>query len=360
MSSCLHPGRLLLAALLPLLMVACAAPVTQRVRIDSGAEVAESNRQQQLAIRSFNDQQKRVWRLTRPLLVANADLCGDVVAADPGVLLWFGGGINKEFRAAAESIGLGLRAEVIAVAPDSPAARAGIRIGDEVRRVNGVNLPLDRTAPQVWQQAMVAAARQGEWSIDLLRGDRDVRLQLETQRGCGYPAYVVDGNEVNAFADGKAMYITRGMMRFAQDDQELSLVLSHELAHNLMSHISKKKTNAGLGLVLDLLAAVGGVNTRGAFSNMAASAYSQEFEAEADYVGVYLLERAGIDTAGAADFWRRMAAEHPANIRNNHSASHPATSRRFIAIEQTVEEIAAKRASGQALKPNMETRRAGN
>jgi len=360
MSSSIARRRRLLAVMLPLLLAACAAPVTQRARIDRGAEVAESNRQQQIAIRSFNDQQKRLWRLARPLLVANADLCGDAVAADPGLLLWFGAGINPEFRAAAEAVGLGLRAEVIAVAPESPAGRAGVRIGDEIRRVDGVDLPVDRAAPQVWQQAMVKAARQSEWSIDLLRDGRDVRLQVETQRACAYPAYVVNGNEVNAFADGKAMFITRGMMRFAQDDQELSLVLGHELAHNIMAHIDKKKTNAGLGLVLDLLAAAGGVNTRGAFSNMAASAYSQEFEAEADYVGVYLLERAGVDTAGAADFWRRMAAEHPANIRNNHSASHPATSRRFIAIEQTVEEIADKRRSGQPLKPNMETRRAGS
>lgn len=341
-----------------LLLAGCAAPVTQRASIDSGAEQAEANRQKQLAIRSFNDQYKRVWRLARPLLLANADLCGEALAADPGVLLWFGAGIDKTLRPAADALGLGIQAEVMLVAPNSPAERAGVRVGDEVRAVNGTALPADRKAPQIWQQAL-GAARDGETDLVLLRDGKELRVSAKGPRGCAYPVYVVDGDAVNAFADGKAMYITRGMMRFAQDDQELSLVLGHELAHNLMSHIDKKKLNAGLGLILDLLAAAGGVNTQGAFSNMGAGAFSQEFEAEADYVGIYLLERAGVSAAGSADFWRRMAAEHPAGIANNHTASHPATSRRFIAIEQTVQEIADKRRSGQPLKPNMETRRAG-
>ena len=348
------PAALVLAVLLG----GCAAPVTQRTRIDSGAEQAEANRQKQLAIRSFNDQQKRVWRLARPLLLANADLCGEALAADPGLLLWFGGGLDRNLRPAADALGLGVQAEVLAVAPDSPAARAGVRVGDEVRAVNGAVLPPDRKAPQIWQQAL-SASRDGEATLLLRRDGSELSVKLDGPTGCAYPVFVVDGDAVNAFADGKAMYITRGMIRFAQDDQELSLVLGHELAHNLMSHIDKKKLNAGLGLILDLLAAAGGVNTQGAFSNMGAGAFSQEFEAEADYVGIYLLERAGVSATGSADFWRRMAAEHPAGIANNHTASHPATSRRFIAIEQTVEEIAEKRRRGQPLKPNMETRRAG-
>jgi Zn-dependent protease with chaperone function len=349
-----------LCLLLLTLLAACAAPVTQRTAIDSGAEAVEAGRQKQMAIRSFNDQQKRVWRLARPLLLANADLCGDALTADPGVLTWFGAGIAPDLRPAADALGLGAQAEVLAVAPGSAAERAGIRVGDELLQVNGVALPPDRKAPQIWQQALARAPRSGVYPLQVRRGGQTLRVELDSQTACAYPAYVIDGDAVNAFADGKAMYITRGMMRFAQDDQELSLVLGHELAHNIMSHIDKKKTNAGLGLILDLLAAAGGVNTQGAFSNMAAGAYSQEFEAEADYVGIYLLERAGVDAAGSADFWRRMAAEHPASIRSNHTASHPATSRRFIAIEQTVEEVAAKRRAGQPLKPNMASRRVGD
>ncbi len=82
-----------------------------------------------------------------------------------------------------------------------------------------------------------------------------------------------------------------------------------------------------------------------------AAAYSQDFEAEADYVGLYYLARAGFPTEGAADFWRRMAVEYPASIKSSHSASHPATAERFLALEQVSREIERKEATGVALTP---------
>ena len=50
-------------------------------------------------------------------------------------------------------------------------------------------------------------------------------------------------------------------------------------------------------------------------------------------------------------FWRRMAAEHPGNIARNHSATHPATPERFVAIEKTVEEIQGKIEANLPLEP---------
>ena len=91
-------------------------------------------------------------------------------------------------------------------------------------------------------------------------------------------------------------------------------------------------------------------STRGGlFGALAASAYSQEFEKEADYVGLYLMANSGIEIDNAPMFWRRMAAEHPGNIKSNHAASHPATAERFVAIENTINEIALKLASDQPL-----------
>jgi len=144
------------------------------------------------------------------------------------------------------------------------------------------------------------------------------------------------------------------MMRFAMTDKDLQLVFGHELAHNVMDHIGKKTQNAWLGVLMDVLvSAATRVNTQGTFRNAAANAHSPAFEAEADYVGVYLLERAGVDTNGAADFWRRMAAEHPGSINTNHAASHPPSPERFLMIEKTTSEIAEKRVKGEPIKPNL-------
>ena len=47
------------------------------------------------------------------------------------------------------------------------------------------------------------------------------------------------GVPTRAFADGTKVFLTRGMMRFAQSDEELALVVAHETAHNIMGHIDK-------------------------------------------------------------------------------------------------------------------------
>ena len=89
-----------------------------------------------------------------------------------------------------------------------------------------------------------------------------------------------------------------------------------------------------------ILAAVAGVNTGGDFMRIGAEAgagaFSQDFEAEADYVGVYLMARGGYDIGLAPNFWRRMAVIHPASIKTNHSSTHPSAPERFVALESAV------------------------
>ena len=82
------------------------------------------------------------------------------------------------------------------------------------------------------------------------------------------------------------------MMNFVQNEEEIALVISHELAHNVMNHIDAKKTNAGLGmaigLLLDIGAAVAGVNTQGGFTDaggkLGGQAFSVDFENERKWI----------------------------------------------------------------------------
>ena len=50
-------------------------------------------------------------------------------------------------------------------------------------------------------------------------------------------------NIVNAFADGKKIIMTQGIVDYAKDDNELALVIAHELAHNDRGHLDAKKKN---------------------------------------------------------------------------------------------------------------------
>jgi hypothetical protein len=88
---------------------------------------------------------------------------------------------------------------------------------------------------------------------------------------------------------------------------------------------------------------------------MGAQVYSQDFEREADYVGLYIMAWAGLPVDKASGFWRRMAVEHPTGIV--FSTTHPTTAERFVRLEQWAKEVNGKLASGEAFGPEMKDQR---
>ena len=102
-----------------------------------------------------------------------------------------------------------------------------------------------------------------------------------------------------------------------------------------------------VGAALGVMIGVDMTNTGAEIGGLA---FSQDFEAEADYVGVYHAARAGVDVSSAATLWRRLAIENPAAI-DLLGSTHPSTAKRFLAIEAAMAEIEAKRAAGLPLVP---------
>ncbi len=178
------------------------------------------------------------------------------------------------------------------------------------------------------------------------------------EKTCIYPIELSKKGGLNAYADGKKVVILSGMMQFAKEDEELAYIISHELAHNIMNHPDSTKNNAivgGLfGVVVDVLAASQGVNTQGLFTKTGANAdvlsYSQDFEKEADYIGMYILAISGYDAAKAPDLWRRMSVRNPDGIYVG--KSHPANPERFVAMNKTINEIKLKQINKKPLVPD--------
>lgn len=180
--------------------------------------------------------------------------------------------------------------------------------------------------------------------------------------GCNYNYAIEKSNNVNAYADGKNIVISEGMMGFANDDQ-VALVLAHEFAHNMMGHIDAKKQNIGVGSVigtlLDSLAQTQGVNTGGQFSSLGSQAgsirYSKEFEKEADYVGLYITDIAGFNISNSPAFWRKMSKLDKRSIYA--TTTHPTNPERYIGLEKTIKEINSKKSKGEKLIPNIEVKK---
>ncbi len=181
--------------------------------------------------------------------------------------------------------------------------------------------------------------------------------QNVSEANCSYPLEISSKKGANAYADGSKVFVTTAMMALAEDDTHLAFVLAHELAHNIMDHPSRVQQNtiAGslLGTMVDIGAAAAGASTGGAFGQLGGQTallqYSPSFELEADYIGLYILQRAGYRIEEAPNFWRAMAHYHPENIYT--STTHPTNPERYVVMRKTINEIRSKQKLGLPLFP---------
>ena len=335
-----------------LLPMACATPVTPRPEIEGRALIEERNIQRAIALEQNVLDTSRIQNVSFPLLEAAAPLCDDNTVLSIGLDVATGYDFDEIFqRAAREALGLGVEVTVLNVVEGGPAARAGLQKGDILTAVNDNPLVEGPNASTIFNNLLrEEMASDTTISLSVSRDQAQMDLDVTAIAVCNYQVILVLRDELNAYADGDNVFITRRMLRFTDDDKELALVIAHELAHNIMDHIPKRQQNFWVGAVIDIAATTQGIDTDGFFGDLTSRAYSQEFEAEADYVGMYVLARTGTDLDGASYFWRRMAVESPGNI-DSHSLTHPATAERFLALEATVTEINEKKAAGVPLNP---------
>ena len=257
---------------------------------------------------------------------------------------------------AAQRFGISEQPTVTATVSNSPSAKAGLQKGDQLQTINGKPVVTGKKATPKTMELLTDELKANPIAtLGIVRNGQPQTITVTAETLCSYPVVVTQDDTVNAYADGDAIYITTGMLRFVENDQELATVIGHELAHNAMGHMTSKTVNRAVGTFFDILAAAYGVNTQGAFGNATGQAFSKEFESEADYVGVYAMALGGVDTSQSANFWRRMGAEM-GGIKSTYGASHPGSTDRYIAIDRTAAEVNEKVVNMQPLMPNLKAK----
>lgn len=350
--------RFLTASIAALGLSACAGPVADLPKADAFALGAETDYQKQLAFTQLMKDKDRLFNVAFPILADNAEFC---LETEPrtGFTVWSSYSVGPKYRDAAKAAyNLHGRLALQSVADRSPAGRAGLQSGDIVLSVNGEEVP---TSPGAHKQVgkVVTEAGLAPFPMTVERAGRKIDVTITPVLSCSYTLHFIPDDEKNAFADGKGIYMHKGMMRFAQSDDELATVLGHEMAHNVMRHVDKGTRNRFLGLlggalvdaVLGEAAQVDTTFFRNEGLRLGDLHNSIPFEKEADYVGLYYTARAGYDISKAAPFWRRMAAERI--IGEDPGQTHPDDPERFVTLELARQEIEGKKARGEPLVPNL-------
>jgi predicted Zn-dependent protease len=233
----------------------------------------------------------------------------------------------------------------------SGAARAGLRKGDGLVSVEGKQLP---GGPDAESQAAEVlgplVGKQAALNMTVARNGANQTLNVPVTRACAIRVNLGNSDNINSYADGQRVLITRGMINFAQSDEAIAYVLAKDIAHNVLGHPAAMRNSAAVGSMIDNL-----VRTRPDLSLLIGSAgikpVPQEMDAAADNLALYMLARGGYNIDRAKPFWQRLASQYPATVLNGYTAVHPATAYRLAAIDRSVSEIKAKQSAKKPLVP---------
>jgi len=313
--------RFVISAILGGALTSCAGLDTRLPDISAPDLAAETQRQETDALRQIEDNTALLLNVGWPVLTANSELCPKI-APSIGIQTHTLKSYPKRLRSSAGRVlGADDTPRIFQIVKGGPADLAGFKRGDII--IDDEGEPA-RLGSDDWKEAL------SDNVIEVVRGDETLSLTVTPVTACNYNLRLTSSAAINAYADGRNITFTNGMMDFIASDDELALIVGHELGHNTMGHIRKVVGNFIL--------------------SFGATRYTRPFESEADYVGLYYLVRAGYSPEGVEEFWQRLARVSPKSI--NRAKTHPTFPDRFLRIRATRKEIAAKQDAGLPLIPN--------
>ncbi|MCC2970909.1 M48 family metallopeptidase [Massilia sp. IC2-476] len=296
--------------------------------------------------------QDRLYKVAAPLLIDNAELCTrharNLLGFTAKNRYTYPGSFNE---AAHLVLGMGERLQVTNVLAGSGAAKAGLRQGDELVAAAGKPLP---TGPNALSQAGAVfgpiVTKQASLPLTIERRGQQRDVTVPVTRACAFGIELGNSDNVNAYADGQRVMVTRGMMGFVQGDDELAYVIAHTMAHNMLGHAASQRNAATIGSIIDNLTRIA-PDTSMLIGSGGIKAMPATLDTAADRLAVYLLARADYRIEGVSSFWKRFAETYPATVLNGHTANHPSLAQRTATIDKAVAEVKAKKADKKPLTP---------
>lgn len=158
-----------------------------------------------------------------------------------------------------------------------------------------------------------------------------------------------------AFPSGDLVIFT-GLLDFVKNDDELAIILAHEMSHAILQHAAEEISHSRLVDILSI--ALAGILWAFLPSDITALIsqyiadkflkflfqlpYSRQLESEADEVGIMLAARACFDVRCSVPFWNRLNEASEYQLPEILS-THPASKKRSEDLEKLMPEAMALR-----------------
>ena len=211
---------------------------------------------------------------------------------------------------------------------------------------------LEQTAAQGYTKLKQDATQQGALNKDpkLLQRVQAIAKRIEPQTavfrkdapGWKWEVNVIESNELNAFCmpGGKIMFYSGLINRLQLTDEEIAVVMGHEIAHALREHSREQVSQAiaaqaalGVGTAALGLSQNAATLANVGYEALIATHFSRTDEAEADRIGLELTARAGYNPQAGVTLWQKMIKANTGGQPPEFLSSHPADSTRVQQIE---------------------------
>ena len=266
--------------------------------------------------------------------------------------------MNQRVPSRLSNLSLALVLSVSALACSPSWAREGVDVGKQSWATRLVPAEqVEQAAQQQYAQMGQDARQKGALLPD--NHPQVVRLRAIAKRLIPYSmewnkratqwqweVIVLNSKELNAFCmpGGKIAFYTGILEQLQLTDDEVAMVMGHEIAHALREHARERmgKTSAtklGANLISGLL---GLGSTGDALLNMGGQLltlkFSRENESEADLVGMELAARAGYDPRAGVSLWQKMSAASK-GAPPQWMSTHPSGSSRIQEIQASLPKV---------------------
>ena len=153
-----------------------------------------------------------------------------------------------------------------------------------------------------------------------------------------------DPKTVNAFAlPGGKVGVYTGLIALSASDDEIAIVMGHEIAHVTSRHGGERMSQALAVAVVSAVVVAGTENSKnrdywrlayGVGATLGTLAYSREHESEADAIGLRFAAYAGYDPRAAVSFWKKMEAKTGGSAPLKWLSTHPPSADRIVNLQR--------------------------